>query len=144
MWGFSYVWVLECYVSDWWIISLYNEHTFHCFFLHTQALALTPMILVKSRKFAALFTMGSVFSLGRCVNINRYKILLFIITLYCYSFSFLWGPWGHIKHLFSRDRLPFTAVYLLTIIATLYFALGVRLYIYVWFCTLIVVCLPGA
>ena len=33
--------------------------------LYHQALALTPMILFKSRKFAALFTFGSVFTLGR-------------------------------------------------------------------------------
>ena len=30
-----------------------------------QALALTPVIVVKSRKFAALFTLGSLFSMGR-------------------------------------------------------------------------------
>ncbi|XP_003387372.1 PREDICTED: protein transport protein SFT2-like [Amphimedon queenslandica] len=82
-----------------------------CFAL---ALALTPMILLKSRKFAALFTMGSLFSLG--------------------SFSFLWGPWSHLKHLLSRDRLPFTAVYVGTIIATLYFALGVHSTILTLFC----------
>lgn len=41
------------------------------------------------------------------------------------SFSFLWGPWEHMRHLFSRDRLPFTAVYVGTIIATLYCSLGV-------------------
>ena len=41
------------------------------------------------------------------------------------SFSFLWGPWNHLKHLLSRDRLPFTAVYIVTVVLTLYFALGV-------------------
>ncbi len=30
-----------------------------------QALALSPVIVLKSRKFAALFTFGSLFSLGR-------------------------------------------------------------------------------
>ena len=30
-----------------------------------QALALTPVIVLKSRKFAALFTLGSLFSMGR-------------------------------------------------------------------------------
>ena len=42
-----------------------------------------------------------------------------------HSFSFLWGPWEHIRHLLSRDRLPFTAVYLGTIVATLYCSVGV-------------------
>lgn len=67
------------------------------------ALALTPVIVLKSRKFAALFTMGSLFSLG--------------------SFSFLWGPWEHFKHLMSLSRLPFTVVYVATAVGTLYSAL---------------------
>jgi hypothetical protein len=42
------------------------------------------------------------------------------------SFSFLWGPVNHLQHLFSRDRLPFTATYFGTLFATLYFALHMQ------------------
>lgn len=41
--------------------SLARSH--HVYLL--QALALTPVIVFKSRKFAALFTLGSLFSMGR-------------------------------------------------------------------------------
>nr|CAD7456632.1 unnamed protein product [Timema tahoe] len=42
------------------------------------------------------------------------------------DFSFLWGPINHLKHLFSRERLPFTAAYFGSLVATLYFALSVQ------------------
>ncbi|XP_067003236.1 uncharacterized protein [Anabrus simplex] len=66
----------------------------------------TPVLILKARKFALMYTMGSLF-------------------LIC-SFSFLWGPMNHLRHLFSRDRLPFTSVYIGTLLATLYFALSVQ------------------
>ncbi|KDR21649.1 protein transport protein SFT2 [Zootermopsis nevadensis] len=74
-----------------------------CFVL---AAMYTPVLLLKARKFALLYTMGSLFTI-------------------C-SFSFLWGPLNHLQHLFSRDRLPFTAAYFGTLFATLYFALQVQ------------------
>ena len=42
-----------------------------------------------------------------------------------HSFSFLWGPWAHLVHLLSCERLPFTLGYLATAIGTLYCALSV-------------------
>ncbi|PNF43182.1 hypothetical protein B7P43_G15676 [Cryptotermes secundus] len=65
-----------------------------------------PVLLFKARKFALLYTMGS-------------------LSIIC-SFSFLWGPVNHMRHLFSRDRLPFTAAYFGTLLSTLYFALHVQ------------------
>ena len=65
-----------------------------------------PMILFKARKFALLFSLGSVFVMG--------------------SFSFLWGPVNHLKHMLKKDRLPFTAVYVGTLSLTLYFAMGLQ------------------
>ncbi|XP_063227512.1 uncharacterized protein LOC134533787 [Bacillus rossius redtenbacheri] len=65
-----------------------------------------PVLLLKARKFALLYTLGS----------------LFIIL----SFSFLWGPMNHLRHLLSRERVPFTLVYFGTLAATLYFALEVQ------------------
>lgn len=41
------------------------------------------------------------------------------------SFSVLIGPINHLKHLFSKDRLPFSVVYFSSLGLTLYFSLGV-------------------
>ncbi|XP_061197169.1 uncharacterized protein LOC133205382 [Saccostrea echinata] len=65
-----------------------------------------PLLLLKARKFAMLYTLGSLFAIS--------------------SFSFLWGPVHHIKHLFSVSRLPFTAAYLGTMLATIYFSVWVK------------------
>ncbi|KAG6370734.1 ER-to-golgi vesicle protein transport Sft2 [Boletus reticuloceps] len=43
-----------------------------------------------------------------------------------FSFSVLIGPINHIKHLMSRERLPFSAVYFSSLGFTLYFALGAQ------------------
>jgi len=74
-----------------------------CFGLATMYI---PFIVLKARKFSLLFSLGS----------------LFTIT----SFSFLYGPWNHLIHLFSKDRLPFTLVYLSTLSGTLYFAMSLQ------------------
>lgn len=70
------------------------------------AVSFLPLLLINPRKFSLLFTLGSVFTLS--------------------SFSFLWGPYSHMIHLFSKERLPFTLVYLSTLVATLYFAMGLQ------------------
>jgi hypothetical protein len=73
----------------------------------TLAAAYIPVLILYTRKFALLFSLGSCFTLG--------------------SFSFLWGPVNHVKHLFgSKERLPFTTVYLVTLFGTLYFAMGLQ------------------
>ncbi|XP_038076789.1 protein transport protein SFT2-like [Patiria miniata] len=71
-----------------------------CFAL---AAVYAPFIVLRARKFALLYTLGSLFTIS--------------------SFSLLWGPWYHIKHLFSKDRLPFTAIYFTSMFLTLYFSL---------------------
>uniref|UniRef100_A0A131Z2E1 Vesicle transport protein n=1 Tax=Rhipicephalus appendiculatus TaxID=34631 RepID=A0A131Z2E1_RHIAP len=65
-----------------------------------------PVLVFKARKFALLYTLGS----------------LFIIS----SFALLRGPMNHIKHLLSLKQLPFTTAYFGTTFATLYFALVVK------------------
>ena len=50
-------------------------------------------------------------------SINNKFILL------CSSFSLLWGPVNHVKHLCSLGRLPFTAAYFGSMFATLYMAM---------------------
>lgn len=74
-----------------------------------MAMAYLPVLLISARKFALLYTMGSVFFIS--------------------SFSLLYGPKKHFKHLMSADRLPFTASYILTMALTLYAAMGIRSYI---------------
>ncbi|XP_022343766.2 uncharacterized protein LOC111136897 [Crassostrea virginica] len=75
-------------------------------FCFSMASLYIPVLILKARKFAMLYTLGS----------------LFVIS----SFSFLWGPMNHIKHLFSVPRLPFTSAYLGTMLATLYFSLWLK------------------
>lgn len=70
------------------------------------AASFLPLLFLNPRKFSLLFTLGSVFTLS--------------------SFSFLWGPYNHMVHLISKERLPFTVVYFSTLIATLYFAMGLQ------------------
>lgn len=81
-----------------------------CLFMGVLNFALAsmyfPVLILYARKFALLFSLGSLFTMG--------------------SFSLLWGPVNHVKHLFSKERLPFTIVYLTTLVGTLYFALGLR------------------
>ncbi|UDD60153.1 hypothetical protein AFCA_007576 [Aspergillus flavus] len=70
---------------------------FICFFLF-------PVLSLKPRKFAILWSVGS---------------LLFLL-----SWAVLMGPLVYAKHLVSGPRLPFTAAYFGAIAMTLYFAVG--------------------
>ncbi|KAJ0178003.1 hypothetical protein K1T71_006876 [Dendrolimus kikuchii] len=65
-----------------------------------------PLLILQARKFALLFTLGSLF---------------FIL-----SFSFLYGPWSHLKSMFSKERALTTSIYGITLIATLYCALHLQ------------------
>ncbi|XP_013142367.1 PREDICTED: protein transport protein sft2 [Papilio polytes] len=65
-----------------------------------------PILLLQARKFALLFTLGSLF--------------------FIFSFSFLYGPWSHFKSLFSKERALTTLLYGSTLIATLYCALHLQ------------------
>ncbi|EED81114.1 predicted protein [Postia placenta Mad-698-R] len=46
--------------------------------------------------------------------------------LVMFGFSVLIGPLNHLKHIVSKERLPFSIAYLASLGLTLYFALGVR------------------
>ncbi|OQD77955.1 hypothetical protein PENDEC_c002G03657 [Penicillium decumbens] len=70
-----------------------------CFFLF-------PVLSLKPRKFAVLWSVGSV--------------------LFLLSWAVLMGPWSYVKHLISGSRLPFTAAYFGSIALTLYFAIGLQ------------------
>ncbi|OBZ74919.1 Protein transport protein SFT2 [Grifola frondosa] len=60
-------------------------------------------------KFALAFSLGSL--------------------LVMFGFSVLIGPINHIKHLVTKERLPFSVAYLASLGLTLYFALGAHSYI---------------
>ncbi|KAF2276129.1 SFT2-domain-containing protein [Westerdykella ornata] len=70
------------------------------------ALMFTGVLLVKPRKFAILWSMGS---------------LLFLV-----SWGVLMGPTAYIHHLISGPRLPFSAAYFGSIGLTLWFSLGLH------------------
>ncbi|CAG8222347.1 unnamed protein product [Penicillium salamii] len=82
-----------------------------CFFLF-------PVLSLKPRKFAVLWSVGSV--------------------LFLLSWAVLMGPWSYAKHLISGARLPFTAAYFGSIALTLYFAIGVSTLV-IW---IFLLCLP--
>ncbi|XP_026473769.1 vesicle transport protein SFT2C [Ctenocephalides felis] len=62
-----------------------------------------PMLVFKARKFALLFTLGSLF--------------------FIFSASFLYGPINHLKSLFSKPRILTTTFYFGSLSGTLYCAL---------------------
>lgn len=83
-----------------------------CTFLCLSALFFTlgffvglPTIYVRPQKFALCFTFGSLFFMG--------------------SFAILKGPMEHLKGMCAADRLPFTTVYLASMMSTLYFTFTV-------------------
>ncbi|XP_069775451.1 vesicle transport protein SFT2C [Narcine bancroftii] len=65
-----------------------------------------PFLLLRARKFALLFTLGSLSLLA--------------------GLALLRGPWNQLQLLASRPHLPFTAAYLGTLLATLYAALALH------------------
>uniref|UniRef100_A0A914HZL2 Vesicle transport protein n=1 Tax=Globodera rostochiensis TaxID=31243 RepID=A0A914HZL2_GLORO len=75
-------------------------------FCFITAMMLIPVLVLQTRKFAALNTLGSAF---------------FIV-----SFGFLWGPLAYCQFLFSEPRRVVTAVYLLSVLATLYTSLWLQ------------------
>lgn len=73
-----------------------------------------PTIALRPQKFALCFTMGSV--------------------MFMVAFAILRGPYEHLRGMLSTDRLPFTTVYVGSILSTLYFTFqfgGVSGYVFV-------------
>ncbi|KAI0744752.1 ER-to-golgi vesicle protein transport Sft2 [Earliella scabrosa] len=77
-----------------------------CFFV---AFLTIPVIALRPSKFALSFSLGSL--------------------LVMFGFSVLIGPINHIKHLVSKERLPFSIAYLTSLGLTLYFSLGIQSYL---------------
>jgi len=76
-----------------------------CFFV---AFLTLPVLALRPAKFALAFSLGSL--------------------LVMFGFSVLVGPINHIKHLLSKERLPFSLTYFSSLGLTLYFSLGAHSY----------------
>ncbi|ORX39349.1 Got1/Sft2-like family-domain-containing protein [Kockovaella imperatae] len=74
-----------------------------CFFI---AFLFLPILAIKPRKFALAFTLGS--------------------CLFMLGFAILHGPWNHLKHITSSERLPFSLAYFGSLALTLVFAIWLR------------------
>jgi hypothetical protein len=83
-----------------------------------------PVIVIKARKFAVLFSFGSVFFLSR----YEYFRYVTIKRTFHFSFSMLWGPTNHLKHLTSAERLPFSLTYLISLVGTIYYSVWVSIF----------------
>ncbi|KAI0337666.1 SFT2-domain-containing protein [Trametopsis cervina] len=77
-----------------------------CFFVSFLTL---PVLAFRPAKFALSFSLGSL--------------------LVMFGFAVLVGPINHVKHLFSRERIPFSIAYLSSLGLTMYFSLGPHSYI---------------
>ena len=58
-----------------------------------------------------------------------YLCYLFVFAYVQVRFSILIGPINHIKHLISKERLPFSCAYLASLGLTIYFSVGARSFI---------------
>ncbi|WVN87878.1 uncharacterized protein L203_103075 [Cryptococcus depauperatus CBS 7841] len=65
-----------------------------------------PILAMRPRKFALAFTLGS--------------------CLFMLGFAILHGPWNHLNHILSAERLPFSLSYFGSLFLTLFFAVGIR------------------
>lgn len=75
-------------------------------FLFMLSLMYIPVLVFKTRKFALLFTLGSLFVLM--------------------SFFFFNGPAAHLKSLLHKDRIMYTVAYFTTLFTTLYTSLYLK------------------
>lgn len=93
---------------SWFQMSRFERYMSFGLFLIGSAVCFTlgfllfPVLTLKPRKFAMLWTLGS---------------MLFVL-----SFGCLQGPVSYCKHLISKDRLPFTAIFFGSVITTVYCA----------------------
>ncbi|KAI8815608.1 Got1/Sft2-like family-domain-containing protein [Fimicolochytrium jonesii] len=76
---------------------------FIAFFLGLPVLPLSP------HKFASLFTLGSILAVS--------------------ALALLQGPRSFFSHIITKERLPFTAVYFVSMALTLYFSIGRHSYV---------------
>ncbi|KAM0702565.1 hypothetical protein Q7P35_009995 [Cladosporium inversicolor] len=93
-------------LSRWDRLLLFGGLNLAALALFVVCFTLFPILSLKPRKFAILWSMASALFLG--------------------SWAALMGPMIYAKHLLSQERLPFTATYFGSIGLTLYFAVGLQ------------------
>ncbi|EMF17122.1 protein transport protein SFT2 [Sphaerulina musiva SO2202] len=93
-------------LSRWDRLLLFGGLNLAAIALFVVCFTLMPILSLRPRKFAILWTMASMLFLG--------------------SWAILMGPMVYVRHLVSQERLPFTATYFGSIALTLYFAVGLR------------------
>jgi hypothetical protein len=81
---------------------------------------LIPVLILQTRRFAALNTLGSIYLLIRYL-----EIVFYFLKKYFFSFGFFWGPVPYVKVLFSPQRRVVTAAYVISVMITLYTSLWV-------------------
>lgn len=91
-------------------------------FFFSMSFVLFPVLALKPRKFGLLWSLGSI---------------LFVV-----AFAILNGPVAYLKHMVSKDRIYFSALFLVTVFTTIYFSVVVKstlLTVISGFCELIAV-----
>ncbi|KAG8626258.1 hypothetical protein KVT40_005203 [Elsinoe batatas] len=93
-------------LSRWDRLLIFGALNLAALALFVICFTLFPVLTLRPRKFALLWTVASALFLG--------------------SWAVMMGPMTYGRHLLSSERLPFTAAYFGSIALTLYFALGAR------------------
>ncbi|KAL0549954.1 hypothetical protein IC582_014449 [Cucumis melo] len=79
------------------------------FFIFIAFTMFLPVMVLMPQKFAICFTLGCCFIIG--------------------SFFALKGPKNQLAHMFSKERLPFTVIFIGSMLGTLYVSMGLHSYI---------------
>ncbi|KAK0251008.1 hypothetical protein B0A54_05306 [Friedmanniomyces endolithicus] len=93
-------------LSRWDRLLLFGGLNLAAVALFIVCFTLLPILSLRPRKFAILWSMAS--------------------ALFLISWAVMMGPMVYARHLISAERLPFTATYFGSIGLTLYFALGLQ------------------
>ncbi|KAK0275376.1 Protein transport protein sft2 [Friedmanniomyces endolithicus] len=93
-------------LSRWDRLLLFGGLNLAAVALFIVCFTLLPILSLRPRKFAILWSMAS--------------------ALFLVSWAVMMGPMVYARHLISAERLPFTATYFGSIGLTLYFALGLQ------------------
>ncbi|KXL42845.1 hypothetical protein M433DRAFT_71035 [Acidomyces richmondensis BFW] len=93
-------------LSRWDRILIFGGLNLAAIALFVVCFTLLPILSIRPRKFAILWSMAS--------------------ALFLSSWAVMMGPVQYARHLISQERLPFTATYFGSIALTLYFAVGLR------------------
>ncbi|KAA0046959.1 protein transport protein SFT2-like [Cucumis melo var. makuwa] len=89
--------------------SFFTHRSTGVFFIFIAFTMFLPVMVMMPQKFAICFTLGCCFIIG--------------------SFFALKGPKNQLAHMFSKERLPFTVIFIGSMLGTLYVSMGLHSYI---------------